>query len=81
MSTRPSMRRTSTMKSPPPMARTQSTRDVARKSTGGIFASFFAKPASRTPVPVAHKETPMFVIRKIPPFIWLICAGLTASSA
>lgn len=59
MSTRPSMRRTSTMKSPPPMVRTQSTRDVARRSTGGIFASFFAKPASRTPVAVAHKEIPM----------------------
>ncbi|KAH7087999.1 IBR domain-containing protein [Paraphoma chrysanthemicola] len=57
--TRPSVRRTSTIKLPsgtPQLARTQSTRDVSRRSTGGIFANLFTRPTSRTPV---HKETPL----------------------
>ncbi|KAF2852143.1 hypothetical protein T440DRAFT_420845 [Plenodomus tracheiphilus IPT5] len=59
LSSRPSVRRTGTMKTPPPPAavtRTQSVKEPARKS--GILSSFFRPPQSRTPVAVAHKEVP-----------------------
>ncbi|KAF1947707.1 hypothetical protein EJ02DRAFT_2499 [Clathrospora elynae] len=59
MATRPSVRRTSTIKSPPlpsPTPRTQSLRETARRSTGGILSSFFRPPPPRTPIPVVHKE-------------------------
>lgn len=63
MATRPTVRRTNTTKlptSPPEMPRTQSTRDVARRSTGGIFANLFARPPRTLTTPV-HKEAPMLV--------------------
>ncbi|KAF2024485.1 hypothetical protein EK21DRAFT_78610, partial [Setomelanomma holmii] len=53
MATRPTVRRTSTIKLPaalPQLARTQSVRDVSRRSTGGIFANLFTRPTPRTPV-------------------------------
>ncbi|KAH9871781.1 hypothetical protein J1614_006038 [Plenodomus biglobosus] len=59
LSSRPSVRRTSTMKSPPPpspVVRTQSAKEPARRS--GILSSFFRPPQSRTPVAAAHKEVP-----------------------
>jgi hypothetical protein len=70
MSTRPTVRRTNTIKlptSPPPITRTQSSRDVSRKSTGGIFANLFARPP-RTPTTPVHKETPMLVSSICKPF-------------
>jgi hypothetical protein len=59
LATRPSVRRTSTIKLPPAaplLTRTQSTRDVSRRSTGGIFANLFTRPTPRTSV---HKEMPL----------------------
>jgi hypothetical protein len=43
---RPSVRRSNTVKSPPPtpLTRTQSVKDAARRSTGGLLSSFFSKP-------------------------------------
>jgi hypothetical protein len=43
---RPSVRRSNTVKSPPPtpLTRTQSVKDAARRSTGGILSSLFSKP-------------------------------------
>lgn len=64
MSTRPSVRRTSAVKSPPPpspITRTQSVRDTARKSTGGILSSFFRPLPPRTPTAAVHKEVTRFV--------------------
>jgi hypothetical protein len=46
--------------SPPAIARTHSGRDIARRSTGGIFANLFARPP-RTPTTPVHKETIMSV--------------------
>jgi hypothetical protein len=49
---RPSVRRSNTLKSPTPtpLTRTQSVKDAARRSTGGILSSLFSKPPiSRTP--------------------------------
>ncbi|KAF1830505.1 IBR domain-containing protein [Decorospora gaudefroyi] len=58
-STRPSVRRTSTIKSPTPLTpltRTQSIRDTTRKTTGGLLSSFFRPPIQRTSSAVVHKE-------------------------
>jgi hypothetical protein len=63
--TRPSVRRTSTIKLPTatamPVARPPlSPRDSARRSTGGIFASLF-KPPPRPPAQLLQKEAPRLV--------------------
>ncbi|CAO2648070.1 Nn.00g089920.m01.CDS01 [Neocucurbitaria sp. VM-36] len=61
MATRPSMRRTSTIKlpaSPAAITRTQSVRDTARRSTGGLLSSIFRVPPQRTPSAVVHKDIP-----------------------
>ncbi|KAI4698204.1 uncharacterized protein J4E84_001339 [Alternaria hordeiaustralica] len=59
---RPTVRRSNTVKSPPPtpLTRTQSVKDAARRSTGGILSSFFSKaapPVSRTPSRKAEEKT------------------------
>lgn len=62
MSTRPTLRRTSTIKtptSPPPALRSPSIRDASRRSTGGLFANLFSRPSPRTPSGV--KEVHMYV--------------------
>ncbi|EUC35128.1 hypothetical protein COCCADRAFT_35351 [Bipolaris zeicola 26-R-13] len=56
---RPSVRRTSTAKSPAPptpLTRTQSVKEAARRSTGGILSSFFKPSLSRNTSTSAHKE-------------------------
>lgn len=59
-STRPTLRRTSTIKSPSPdITRTQSGREVSRRSTGGLFANLFNRPAARAPSTPVHKEPQM----------------------
>ncbi|CAA9966585.1 hypothetical protein PTMSG1_09944 [Pyrenophora teres f. maculata] len=58
-SARPSVRRTGTIKpptQPPPLTRTQSVKEAARRSTGGILSSFFKPSTSRTPSAGTHKE-------------------------
>ncbi|KAH3961873.1 hypothetical protein HBH70_065470 [Parastagonospora nodorum] len=61
LASRQSVRRTNTTKipaSPPPISRSHSTRDVARRSTGGLFANLFAK-SPRLPSTPVHKEVVM----------------------
>lgn len=66
--TRPSLRRTSTIKLPTatvaPVARPPpvSPRDPARRSTGSIFANLF-KPPARPPTQLLHKDIPRLVLR------------------
>jgi hypothetical protein len=61
MASRPSLRRTSTIKLPTatatPVARTQSVRDSQRRSTGGLLATLF-RPPPRPTTAVTHKEAP-----------------------
>lgn len=62
LSSRQSVRRTSNVKSPPspaPVTRTQSAKEPSRK--GGILASLFRPPQSRTPVAATRKEVPRLV--------------------
>jgi len=59
LSSRPSDRRTSTAKTPPPptpISRTQSAKEPSRR--GGILSSFFRPSQPRTPAPIARKEVP-----------------------
>lgn len=58
-SSRQSVRRTTTPKSPvapTPLTRTQSIKDTARKSTGGLLSSIFRSPSQRAPSTPVHKE-------------------------
>lgn len=60
MATRPTVRRTSTVKIPaptsPPIARAHSIRETARRSTGGLLSSFFRAQPPRTSSAAVHKE-------------------------
>jgi hypothetical protein len=72
LASRQSVRRTNATKiptSPPPISRSHSTRDVARRSTGGLFANLFAKSPRLSSTPV-HKEVVMYVF---PGPIRLLC--------
>jgi len=70
-SAKPSVRRTGTIKSPtlppPPLTRTQSVKEAARRSTGGILSSFFKPSISRAPSAGTHKEERRLVPKHGPP--------------
>lgn len=61
MSSRPSLRRSSTAKLPAaaPVSRSHSVRENPPRKSGGIFASLFRAPPR--PAPVSHKEAPRYV--------------------